>query len=110
MQESCTGLSQVDFYIARGLLPFMLILIYILNDLNYTGLGADAQQMCKKYNSTLPIVDGPDRQRSVVTALSYFKLNGIADVWLGATAFDYGSGNWWWLDGSKYSGSGKLNK
>lgn len=64
----------------------------------------EAQQMCKKYNSTLPIVDKPNRERSFVAALYYFKMNG-ADVWLGAKASDNGPGNWRWLDGSRYSGT-----
>lgn len=65
----------------------------------------EAQQRCKENNSTLPIADNPDHQRSFVDALSHFQLNGL-EVWLGATASDNGSNNWRWLDGSQYTGTG----
>lgn len=62
--------------------------------------------MCRKYNATLPIVDDADRQRSVVAALYNFRLADNVDVWLGANASDYGSGNWRWLDVRQYYGAG----
>ena len=70
----------------------------------------DAQHVCRMYNSTLPIVDNPDRQRSVVAALYNFTLNGTAEVWLGATASDDGSNNWRWLDGSPCNATCKLDE
>lgn len=54
----------------------------------------DAQQMCKKYKSTLPIVNDQHRRRSVVAALYYFRKYDNADIWLGANASDNGSWNW----------------
>lgn len=70
----------------------------------------DAQRMCSWYNSTLPVVDSPNRQRSVVAALYNFSLNGTTDIWLGANASDYGADNWRWLDGSPCNGTCKLNE
>ena len=67
---------------------------------------SDAQQMCSQYYSTLPIVDNPQRKRTVQAAVLYFYKSEI-DVWLGAKASDYGSGNWRWIDGRQYSGTGK---
>lgn len=58
--------------------------------------------MCSQYNSTLPIVDNPQRKRTFDAALINFRQNG-ADVWLGANASDYGSLDWRWLDGRQYS-------
>lgn len=67
----------------------------------------DAQQICKNNNSTLPIVDSANSQRSFVAALSYYGLNGM-NVWLGANASDKGSDNWHWLDESQYKqGAGR---
>lgn len=68
----------------------------------------DAQQMCRKYNSTLPIVDSPDRQRSFLAAVYNFNLNDTENVWLGAYSSDSGVANWRWLDGSRFFGSGML--
>lgn len=70
----------------------------------------DAQQVWRWYNSTLPIVDNPERQTSFAAALYNFTLNGTAEVWLGATAFDDGSTNWRWLDGSPCDAARKLNE
>lgn len=65
----------------------------------------DAQQVCKRYNSTLPIVDNPDRQWSVEAALNNFTMHGNVDVWLGAKASDNGPNNWRWLDGRPCDGN-----
>jgi len=68
----------------------------------------DAQQICRKHNSGVPIVDNPNRQKSVVAAIYNFNLHGNADVWLGANASDNDSNNWRWLDGSPCNTTCKL--
>lgn len=79
---------------------------YIRPDPGETKTWEKAQQSCKNYNSTLPIVENLTRQNVFVVALSNYNLTN-KDVWLGATAVEYKSTNWLWLDGNQYSATGK---
>lgn len=75
-----------------------------ISPVSNSGKWAEAQQMCKDNNSTLPILNSSDHQMSLVEALSHFQIES-KDVWLGASASENGPKNWRWLDGNQYNGT-----
>lgn len=77
------------------------------NQRNWT----DAQQKCKGYGSTLPIVSDPVQQSTFEAACRNLTiLNEMySGIWIGAKAF-YGTPmTWTWLDGTTYNGTGNYN-
>lgn len=67
-----------------------------------------AQDSCKDYGSTLPIVSDPAQQGSFEAACRNLISDGDRNmgIWIGAKAFYSDPMSWAWLDGSKYEGTG----
>lgn len=68
----------------------------------------EAQQRCKNYGSTLPIISDPVQQQSFEAACRNLTSSHEKDmgIWIGARAVSNDPINWIWLDGSLYDGTG----
>ena len=63
---------------------------------------SSAMQWCKSINATLPILNTSYHYSVYQDALSYFELQAET-LWLGANA-TYDPNNWYWIDGSRFTG------